>query len=1088
MPFAWGAYAKELQDFIGNPEHSLLLDAELDYDKEDTNARNHGAAFLLTSGKYRKHFITLWELYEYPKEFDACIRMLAAKAVELSSIHLHHFDTIVTCTHTAREFLSHIQPLIEQDLGHELVVSEFGHYPWTSAAESEAHNFQSSSVLVFTDVMASGSLVRDMITRVTSSGGNVVAILCIVLSDFRLCDQDTKKTEFLFDYEHGIDGRQMHIPLHSLTTYPVRDLSIGEFDPHKTRRIDFVSAYPEVLPNNEHGFDALFDDREMYEQFRKSDALTFGFFQQEKRLFSLGVRTRRLLEVCGHDIWEKLRHYLQPDALIVSTFKKNDLTFSHFIQAKLQETGRNVKAFVLKREQGDSVHLHKSLIGQNGKLNAKHILLVLDSATTSEDLRSLAALLAGKQVASIRVLCLVNRMGPFTVSFVHRIRQLITGVLVDRQAQSVPDTKPAVFDFIPVFNVIDLRVEDLAKMHDRVRSIIRRFERATIVEHFKHLAESIEWLMTPRSQNTHVFESGVRDGLISGIDTTFTSTSSVAAASETIADVIDEILHARTRERLISLVSETWRPDVFLQIAGLAIADIDYLRLSGHLTPLIDALWNRLKALRQDRFEREEDQVDCISGSEEDEETRGAIAYDLDLEAHLLAALGLIAYFDKPRQAPFEILSTVLFADKEAPFWHAHPINLAFHFRDVRNYGLTVFLLNAIAPGFLKAESVRQALVETLCSRTEAILGMFANNAEQQPNILASKISELVDLLLVEFRVHAQREWHQRIRYLQRYVLREKKQHSAIFTDLIEAENCFRSCLHSSTASALARLPKRIQEALTATLTLREIAKVAQRLSNYPSHLVSELLNDRFHNTQNPHSFLLTVARLANWLRSRESGPPRQAELEEYEKLVQEVKNTIFEPRCALRKALLHFVVPLIGMLLEVLYEANATAANTEFADLWSSEILKLQERCHRPELDLLVLMDPPLLKQVLRNMLSNVRHSLAAPDQLPPRERVRIDIKTATRHLASEIDEQEVIILIVEAEGYAVSEVRERQRLAKHTLNSTTLDDQDARVREFGGALALHDRDGGSGSVAELILISRQRFITLHQEELFPK
>jgi hypothetical protein len=97
----------------------------------------------------------------------------------------HHFDTVVTCTPTAREILQHVQPLLEADVGHELVVSDRGHFSMSSG-EVENHAFQSRNVLIFTDVMASGSLVREMAARVVHSGGEVVALLCVVLTDTEL--------------------------------------------------------------------------------------------------------------------------------------------------------------------------------------------------------------------------------------------------------------------------------------------------------------------------------------------------------------------------------------------------------------------------------------------------------------------------------------------------------------------------------------------------------------------------------------------------------------------------------------------------------------------------------------------------------------------------------------------------------------------------------------------------------------------------------------------------------------------------------------------------------------------------------------
>ena len=306
-----GLYRDRLRAFIERRDSRMLLDATVDYDADGTAIHCPRAAFQLTSGRYQRKFVSLWELFDDMEELEQCLEQLKNRALQISKEH--HFNTIVTCTHPASELVRHVRPRIEQALGHEIEVSEFGHYPISSAAELELHAFRSRNVLIFTDVMASGTLVSDMAARVVRTAGNVVAVLCVVMGDPDFIKRLHESADYAlqFPLNHGVENGPSEVRVYALTDFEIHALADSEFDPEQVRRIDFVSALPELTPLvSESGRPVGDADRGgagttkandpfsreiMLGHFRKTNALVPGFFGSENRHFSLAVRVPRLL-------------------------------------------------------------------------------------------------------------------------------------------------------------------------------------------------------------------------------------------------------------------------------------------------------------------------------------------------------------------------------------------------------------------------------------------------------------------------------------------------------------------------------------------------------------------------------------------------------------------------------------------------------------------------------------------------------------------------------------------------------------------------------------------------------------------------
>ncbi|HEY2169388.1 MAG TPA: hypothetical protein VGJ30_07160, partial [Candidatus Angelobacter sp.] len=200
MNIDWQQYQKELHDVIADPSKDIVLDAEYFYDPTTGNfASAPGGVFQLTSGRNQRKFVTLWQLFDEP-EFPSCVQHLSEKVRE---IRRHNsFGAIVTCTATSRHLMDSIHSEIETREG-SVNSYYFGPYPFVNVEMGTHPEIRGQRVLILTDVVATGSLIKQMTQTVNELEGKVVGAVCVVLTGPDLIA--TCKSEGATSYE--VDGR-----------------------------------------------------------------------------------------------------------------------------------------------------------------------------------------------------------------------------------------------------------------------------------------------------------------------------------------------------------------------------------------------------------------------------------------------------------------------------------------------------------------------------------------------------------------------------------------------------------------------------------------------------------------------------------------------------------------------------------------------------------------------------------------------------------------------------------------------------------------------------------------------------------------
>ncbi len=534
-PINWAKYADTLKSFIEDKENGILLEAK-DYAKGEDK---ENAYFELTSKKFSKEFLTIWELFDHSKPFKACIRLLSEKALEIRKERF--FDLLVTSTSTAKELVNHIKPIIDDDQA--VVVQYFGDYPVALAPERYYADFDGKQVLIITDIIASGTLAKDLASIVDKLNGVVVGVLAVVVTEKEVIDSyDPKKGYGIIEMERKIDiARKKHSP--QLSSKKSKDLRIyslsnriikyesdqDQFAPQladvnnprnypEIIKINPVTVLPETDVETPFDIDSLYTRQAFFDHLKESHALDFGTFELENKFFSVVFRFQEILKHHGNTIWNKIRPSIQEvlersnrchpksKPVIITSFKKEDIDFKNFVQEQLEQEGIAIDSEItVKRDTKDTPYFFFTLQSKAEKLKGKDIILVLATVSSSGKLQNISTLLATLSVRSITVICLVNRMGVYTTSFLNRIKNILSGMSVnqhnghvqsDQLHSSITDSEKSIrkpgtdlisskFSFQAVYDFLDIRPNDLNNAYLSIKETLLNYSSITLVPNFR---------------------------------------------------------------------------------------------------------------------------------------------------------------------------------------------------------------------------------------------------------------------------------------------------------------------------------------------------------------------------------------------------------------------------------------------------------------------------------------------------------------------------------------------------------------------------------------------------------------------------
>lgn len=1060
----WQQYREQLNQFIASADSGMLINADDEWFVRTRQDSEGKAGFKLQNGKVVKKFVTIWELFDHRVEFQACINKLTQKALEIR--RRVPFSRIVTATPTARELAEYLFDGLQKQMpDQEFAVSHFGNYPTAMLPQPLALSFNDERVLVVTDVVNSGYLINAMAEVIIKNGGWVAAVLAVIITNREWVEHERMTKEpWHLDFAKG--GAR----LHSLTDFIIDPSGPDEYDESKIIPIDYSCVLPERRNGVSTYYAPAFTIGKTLEHLEAAEAIDFGFYDFDDTRFTSAFVLPRLLDKYKTEIWNHIKVPIIEAAensrkrsqhlLIVTTYKRKDLLFKDHIHDCLAKEGyETASALTLKRGVTDTPYLNLTLGARGTEVRGREVILALGTLSTHEKLRNIVSLLVDGQVSKIVVVCLLNRMGPFTTNFIRAIERFTNRVTVAASPEAGQTFTR--FTFSMVYSFLDLRNPEVGAIGNELDWLFSRFRNQTKNDPFGRLCDRIGGYFQSKTSIARAYQASRYQPLSEPYSLKTASEeelNSLAVSTQEgkIALLTYNLALNRDFQPVLDEVISTLDRATFIQLYGLLLSDIHYLRFTGALTRLKENVLTRLDSVRRERFKIEEDNRSGISDAQ-----AARIKEFVNAEIYLVLGLGIIAHYDSPEHLTelSDSITDLLFCTVAPESWlNTYPVSLQEYFCDERVFFVIAFLLQGLYPEFNRNEIARD-LKHKLDERVEQFKRSFkeSNLSKAQKRLILNNL----DLMLTETGKHDNLEKHQLVRYLHREVLRPREGHNPIFTTMRELINSMNAFLSSSFTNPPQRfeidssLLGKVDEALSGTSSLHMIAKTVRQLFFFTPTVQDQ--QARYTSVVGQQGFATDADELIR--RLHEIRQRRAFSLEDRDKLDAldtKLRADFLDKDSHLRMTLRSYVVNLEEVVERALNDSNAQLNKERFQDILLSSYNSLRQereagRCRWP-----VLSDYHLIRETLRNVLSNLRH--AFPDEVRsnlPAEVVSIKFTQDYHAPYPEERKKSSVALKMIVAGRAPN--RE-----DFIWSENTISDQLLRIQELGGDWDLIAGEGG--------------------------
>ena len=895
--------------------------------------------------------------------------------------------------------MEHLQPRIETAES-RVEATYLGPYPYHALTQLPENAFKNKSVLILTDVVASMTLVKNIASVVHRLGGTVSAVLSVVTT---LSDEEQAEAEI--EYAPNCKAK-----VESFSTFHVKkvpELPVG----FTSVDIDPETILPRDKEDSEVGYSLEleprafkpFDFATTLKHFDESQALRFGIFEANNRYFTGGIRLPKLFRHFGHEIWERMKPALKDQDLLVTTTDRDDLRFLDFVQRWIEPEYPGLKQLLIPRY--DSLEFdfpyflpdsaRKALIG-------KRIVLLIHSAQISEKLRRLVSLLAQSPVASVDVICLLNRMGDHSADFVARIKQMTSGIGKSRLG---PGHR---FSFHWVYMLYDLHSSDLVGTLESIRHLADVYTKSSPSPVFRSLfAEEMRYFR-PQSFLNRTVENEPGVALP-------TPTNLSVDQKNVQIQFFDTLLYAwfarkhplneRNRQIRQLLISQTDRSPTYMVLL-LILSEISFLRSQKQVAELKSEIKTAIASRRMLRLSMEA--AHTSNPIEDNEEVFLKIAEMVLQETALLFSYALICYLDSLPEEAID-LRTTLTSGLSEDDWKEYPLNFQAYYGDSRTLWCVSLLLffahleRALTNDEFRAQ--RQELIN-LSHRFQTMIAtdqiplkpLFGEN----PQTLKRRLAYPFDALLMDLGVHALDSRESVLIFLNNRV-GHRSHHNALVKDVKEALTILSNVRRAAAGSKLLSLQHAValpqpgvmgrqwkaavDKATEAAAILTIVGKAASELFDW-YRLASKAEEERFRNPSTKDGFQSDIALLRTVLSnvrqdSRVSASDLSQVIGANERIERDLAVTQLGDSSTgrvaspLRNAIDYFQPPIRKKIIEEMRSADERLRN-ECGAIWSAFADKLESRPDADSDDL-VLADPLLLAEILWNLFTNVRYGLTS-------------------------------------------------------------------------------------------------------------
>lgn len=1104
----WQKYRDELNQYILSQQSGMMLDADQEWNARYDPDSFGKAAFKLQNGSIVKRFITIWELFDDRLMFQNCLERLAEKALLI--YEKTQFSTIVTATLTGKELAAHVFERIRRKIPKSQIdLVHFGDYPTGAFSLNNTHNFKNKHALILTDVVSSGKLINAIAEVVTKHQGRVDAVLAAIITNPDLIDNQNLEDGQIYTFSTG-----KRALLHNLSDFKIEPTD--DYDESKVIPIDFHSVLPERKNLNKAVYIPLFDVSQTFAHLEQAEAIDYGFYEFDNSRFTCAFIFPRLLEKFKDEIWDKIsepiitaaqeERAINNDLLLVTTFQRKDSMLKNFIEDRLIEKGFNPESVItLKRGLADSPYLNLTLGIKKSQAKGKTVILTLAALSTHEKLRNIVSLLVQEQVKKIIVVCLLNRMGPYSMNFVKSIERFTKRIKVESDDQN-KDEEFTQFDFYSIYSFCDLKNNYVGNISNEVSWLFSKFRRHTKVEAFDRLCDRMENYFALNNYAARAFTdenpSEPREPYQLTLATEDASSPvriKTVTQEAKIALITYNLSIKRDFDPIFEEIISTDERRIFIHLFGLLLSDIDYLRFTGALLNLKVKILKRIESLRQERFN-----LETVADKFLSDKDLMRIKSIVNAEVYLIFGLAIIAHHSSLEDwKDFEtMIDTLLFCGKTTDEWiQKYPASLIEFFSDERIFFVLSLLLHGVFPSFHRQknsilekiknkfdediEDCKQKFKSAFGEDSEINLSKLQNSSQVKENLKSVPLLIInnFDLLLTETGKHDHLEKHQYIRYLHREVLRPREGHSPIFTsmqtlikileDFLEDFEKNNDLKEEITENILTK----VDAALNGTSSLDMISKAIRQMFFFTPTTFEQ--QSRFTNIVGQDGFANDADELKRKL--SEIRNDKKCSIED-KKILTEItgrmRDDFLEGDSKLRSILRDYVVGLDEILEQMTQESNEYLNKQGFNDLLNGCIEQIKQSKVTADQSgkyvYPVLCDKRLLRETIRNLYHNIEHSFrdvgVVDRQHLSRELVSVELGK-TEYIPKPEKHKKLGVFFRLKVGAGHAPDFEDFHAAENTIT-----DQLLKIQDYGGEWNLDSNEAG-GFTFELKLLSRFGF-----------
>jgi hypoxanthine-guanine phosphoribosyltransferase len=1099
-------YRTKFHALLRNKKTGMRFDANEWWEKE-RGQKTYRAAFRLgTSDTHQREFLSLWELFDETDEFKECLKVLARRARSLRP-----YTTIVICTSTARYMMELLHAELETDL-ERVRIEYLPIHPFLTPDRKSLLNFQGQRVLVFTDVIASGTLARHMSAIVSQLGGVVVGVLAVAVVGEKLLATQKPDLDYLEVCRNEEDENsethaeleqkrsQDTIKIHFLTDFAIRSLEPNEFDQDKVIRIDPYSVYPEEATFRLNGVPTEFSLQETYQQWEETGAIAFDFFESDGSRLMTGLRLLHLFDHSGDAIWSKIgcRFAEAADDLgkplqLVCTFRSGDILFKDFVTDRLKKEMRELDiCYLHRRHDTESTDYFFVPESTRRQIENRRVILLLSAVSSSQTLREIVSILASCSVRRIDVVVLVNRMGPGACDFIDRIRTILSGLRHEEQdEQKRQGTNHASFSFKAVYSINDLQSIQIGKLQDALTTLFDYYEKNTLIPSFRSATQQVRKYFESQSMTTRDFATGKPTArpeykLVVPEGDDKTTEISVNTMEGKFSLLCHALVTSGDYDAVIDQISQVSDRKALYKLFALFLLDLSHLRLTGQFEKLRECIWDRVQGERDTRI-----QLEC-SGTKKGSALQRKILASLEIETTMLLGLSMISYMDHKHDDNMDLVVNALPEGTKVDAWKKAPLNFLLQLAEERVPWAISMLLRLSRSSLAencgklvqRLHVYQEALAPVHVERflaSESLNQKITNKRRREIRGLVRRAKDNVDMLLTECGVYKTGTYHSCIRILHSHLL-TRKQHSPIVTSLNSVCTALDDAFSDSKRlerhasgeeignEQLLRcysleLQAKLEDAIHSVGIVEQIAEQAAFLFRFTPTTANIAV--RYTEADKPKTMTGDLRCMRNLLldirRLNSVSGRNLADLTQYRN---RIIDDLYDKDPLLVKTSKRYIVSIADSLSEATEYASELLRKYRYGNAWSrvKKRLKTDDACRR-----FVLVERGLLREILRNIATNIRHTFKGLKLSEDEYSDRISFSIDTEEQSSQSDLPVFIVLRIECHGNVFDE-----QVFNDRLPGSTWQIHQSRVSQFGGELSLAALESKDGTLTTLKLLSR--------------